>query len=97
MPQIKPKHAPRDVTPNPVSANAFGQIRSRLAQAGYSNAWIRNQIGNAVGGRDKSQIIAALEAAMKTDEAKAKKREKVAAEREKVRPVKEQPVRGKAK
>lgn len=96
MPQIKRKHAP-SYTPSPVSANAWGKIRARLANAGYSNAWIRDQIGNSVGGRDKAQIVAALEAAMKTDEAKAKGREKIAAEREKVRPIKEQPARGKAK
>ena len=97
MPQIKPKHAPKNVKPQPISAEAFGQVRAKLAQAGYTAAWIREQIGNSVGGRDKSQIVAALEMAMKTDEARTKTREKIAAEREKIKPTKEQPVRGKAK
>ena len=73
MPKYHPTDAP-EYESEPMPANAWGKMRSELAQAGYSQAWINEQIGNNVGGRFTAEIREQLQAAMRTDEARRQRR-----------------------
>ena len=50
-----------------MGANAWGQLRSYLAQRKYSQTWIEEAIGGNPGGRSKLVIIEDLQEALRND------------------------------
>ena len=51
---------PENIDSATISNAAWGQLRSYLAQQGYSQAAITEIIGDDIGGRDKYTIVQAL-------------------------------------
>lgn len=69
MPRVKTEQVPKH-DKSKMTASAYGKLRSLLANNGYSQQFIKDHIGTSLGGKDKSDILQKLEAAMKTTEAK---------------------------
>lgn len=90
------KHKPVKKTEDrPLTTAEFNRVRDKLKTKGYSTQDVRDLIGDDPAARNFGQFVSDLNAAMKTDKAKAKGKEKVKPPKEK--PVKETPAKGKVK
>lgn len=69
MPRLHP-NSTKSFTPTVPDPAAFGRLRSKLASFGYSQQQIKDALGVGVGGRDKSEIVQALEALLRAPAAK---------------------------
>jgi len=70
---------PRPVDSRPQANNAWGKLRSLLARNGYTQAWIKEQLGDTASGRKTHEVVDALITATNTTKAKEVREERIKA------------------